>query len=147
MTMHRRPVGRARMLAAAGSAITLVGCVLPWWTVGGGPNEITQMSGNAFDSSGILVFIAALAVIALVTLPYARERPVPADTWSSYAVIVGIATVAFLYRLVDLGLSHLLSFDAPGDVLTHISGLWITAIGLIVLGRSVYDMRRAPAER
>ena len=147
MTMHRRPVGRARMLAGAGAAITLVGCVLPWWTVGGGTNEITQMSGNAFDSSGILVFMAALAVIALVTLPYARERPVSADTWSSYAVIAGIAALAFLYRIVDLAMSHALSFDAPADVLTHIPGLWITAIGLIVLGRAVYDMRHAPAER
>jgi hypothetical protein len=147
MTMHRRPVGRPRRLAAIGAAITLVGCVLPWWTVGGGPLEITQMSGNAFDSSGILVFIAALATIALMTLPYARERPVPADTWSSYAVIVGIAGIAFLYRIVDLALSHYLQFDAAADVITHIPGLWVTAVGLIVLGRAVYDMRSAPATR
>lgn len=147
MTMHRRPVGRARLLAAAGAAITLIGCVLPWWTVGGGPNQITQLSGNAFDSTGILVFVAALATIALVTLPYARERPVRADRWSSYAVVVALAALAFLYRLLDLALSHALAFDAPSDVITRIPGLWITAIGLVVMGRAAFDMAQAPHER
>ena len=145
MTMHRRPVGRDRMLAAAGAVVLLVGCVLPWWTVGGGTNELSQLTGNAFDSSGILVFVAALATIALVTLPYARERPVRADRWSSYALIAAVAWVAFLYRLLDLLLAHALQFDAVLDVITRIPGLWVTAVGLILLARAAYDMRSAPA--
>lgn len=147
MTMHRRPVGRPRLLAAAGAVVILVGCVLPWWTVGGGPNEITQLSGNAFDSSGIVVFIVALVTLALVTLPYARERPVGADRWSSYAVIAAIGWLGFLYRIGDLGLSHAIAFDAPLDVLTRIPGLWLTAIGLILLARAAFDMWQAPVER
>jgi hypothetical protein len=146
MTMHRRPVGRHRLLAAASAVLLLVGCVLPWWTVGGGPGELSQLSGNGFDSTGILVFVAALATIALVTLPYARERPVRADRWSSYAVIAGVAWLGFLYRLLDLLFSHALQFDAPAEVVTHIPGLWVTAIGLILLARSAYDMWQAPAE-
>jgi hypothetical protein len=147
MTMHRRPVGRSRMLAALGAIAILVGCVLPWWTVGGAPGEITSLTGNAFDSFGILVFVAALATIALITLPYARERPVPADRWVSYAVIAGIAWLAFLVRLVDLVLSRALQFDEPLDVITRIPGLWLTAIGLILLGRAAFDMWQAPSER
>jgi hypothetical protein len=147
MTMHRRPVGRPRLLAAAGAVVILVGCILPWWTVGGGPNEITRLSGNAFDSSGIVVFIAALVTIAIVTLPYARERPVRADRWTSYAIIAGLGWIAFVYRVVDLGVSHALSFDAPADVLTRISGLWVTAIGLVILSRAAYDMAREPQRR
>lgn len=146
MTMHRRPVGRHRMLAAAGAVVVLAGCVLPWWTVGGGADQLSQLSGNAFDSTGILVFVAALATIALVTLPYARERPVPADRWSSYAVIAGLAWLAFLYRLLDLLLARALQFDAPIDILTRIPGLWVTAIGLALVARAAYDMRHAPAE-
>jgi len=133
------------MLAAVGAVITLVGCVLPWWTVGGGTNQLSQLSGNAFDSTGILVFVAALATIALVTLPYARERPVAADRWSSYAVIAGVGWIAFLYRLFDLLFAHALQFDVVADVLTRIPGLWVTVIGLIVLARSAYDMRTTPA--
>lgn len=141
MTMHRRPVGRSRMLAAAGAVVTLVGCVLPWWTVGGGPNEIAQLSGNAFASSGIVVFVAALATIALVTLPYARERPVRLDSWRSYAIIAAVAWLAFLYRIADLLFAHAIAFDQPTDVILRIPGLWVTAIGLVVLGRAAYDMR------
>ena len=147
MTMHRRPVGRPRLLAAAGALVLLVGCVLPWWTVGGGPNEITQLSGNAFDSSGILVFIAALVTIALVTLPYARERPVRIDAWTSYAAIAVVAWLAFLYRLADLAFAHALSFDQPTDVILRIPGLWVTAIGLIILARAAYDLWQAPSTR
>ena len=37
MTMHRRPLGRGRTLAAIAAAFMVVGCVLPWWQVGGTP--------------------------------------------------------------------------------------------------------------
>ena len=147
MTMHRRPVGRSRLLAAAGAVVILVGCILPWWTVGGGPGEMAQLSGNAFDSSGILVFVAALVTIALVTLPYARERPVPADAWLSYAILAGVAWVALLYRVADLAFAHALAFDQPTDVILRIPGLWLTAIGLIVVSRAAYDIWQAPSER
>ncbi len=147
MSMHRRPVGRARITAAVGAVVTLVGCVLPWWTVGGGRNEMTPLSGNAFDSLGIVVFLAALATIALITLPYARERPVTADRWTSYAAIAVVAWLAFAYRLVDLFLQRALAFDQPADVFTRIPGLWVTAIGLVILARSAYDLWQAPAER
>ncbi|HEY2917232.1 MAG TPA: hypothetical protein VGI98_08475 [Candidatus Limnocylindrales bacterium] len=139
-------MGRHRLLAAAGAVVTLVGCVLPWWTVGGGTNQLSQLTGNAFDSSGILVFVAALATIALVTLPYARERPVRADRWSSYAVIAGVAWLGFLYRVLDLLLAHALQFDAALDVVTRIPGLWVTAVGLVLLARAAYDMRSLPSE-
>jgi uncharacterized protein YjeT (DUF2065 family) len=147
MTMHRRPVGRSRLLAAAGAVVTLVGCVLPWWTVGGGPTEMAQLSGNAFDSSGIVVFVAALVTIALVTLPYARERPVPADAWLSYAIIAAVAWLALLYRIADLAFAHALAFSQPTDVILRIPGLWVTAIGLIIVSRAAYDIWQAPAER
>jgi hypothetical protein len=147
MSMHRRPVGRARITAALGAVVMLAGCVLPWWTVGGGPAEMTPLSGNAFDSLGIVVFLAALATIALIALPYATERPVTVDRWSSYVGIAVVAWLAFLYRLVDLFLQHALAFEEPLDVLTRVPGLWVTAIGLVLVSRSAYDLWQAPAER
>ena len=94
-----------------------------------------------------MVFLAALATIALITLPYARERPVPADRWSSYGAIAIVAWLAFLYRLVDLFLQRALAFHEPLDVITRIPGLWITALGLIVLARAAFDLWQAPTER
>src|SRR5262245_5526850 len=129
MTMHRRPVGRSRLLAAIGALIALVGCFLPWWTRGG-DNGLPVLSGTGFDSLGILVFAASIATLALVTLPYASERPVPADRWSSYAIIAGVGWLGFAYRLVDLAGTHAFAFDEPADVITRIPGLWLPAMGL-----------------
>ena len=56
MTMHRRPVGRSRVLAALGAIITLVGCFLPWFKVGGGSDQLTTITGTGFEGTGIIVF-------------------------------------------------------------------------------------------
>ena len=55
MTMHRRPVGRSRLLAAIGALVALAGCFLPWWTVGGGERpaalERHRVRGHRASSS------------------------------------------------------------------------------------------------
>ncbi len=35
VTMHRRPLGQGRTLAALGGGLIVIGSVLPWWQVGG----------------------------------------------------------------------------------------------------------------
>jgi hypothetical protein len=147
MTMHRRPVGRSRLLAAIGGLVTLGGCFLPWWTRGGGADELTRLSGTAFEGMGIVVFAAAIATLALVTLPYATERPVAADRWTSYAVIAGLGWLAFLYRIVELLSVNAFSFAAPAEIITNIPGLWLSGIGLAILARATYDMLGEPRLR
>lgn len=146
MTMHRRPVGRTRLLAAIGALIALVGCFLPWWTVGG-VEGLPVRSGNAFDSLGILVFAAAIATLALVTLPYASERPVSADRWSSYAIIAGIGWLGLAYRIIELATGSAFQFSEPADVVTRIPGLWLAVLGLIVLARAAFEMLQEPRLR
>jgi hypothetical protein len=146
MTMHRRPVGRARAIAAGAAFLILAGCVLPWWTVGG-VNGLPQRSGNAFEGMGILVFVAALATLAIVTLPYATDRPVPTDRWSAYAIVVGIGWIGLALRLLDLAGARAFSFDAPMEVFTRGPGLWLVGLGLIVLSRAAYDIATGPARR
>ena len=65
---------------------------------------------------GIVVFAAAIATLALVTLPYATERPVAVDRWSSYAVLAGAGWLAFAYRILELGSVNAFSFGEPVDV-------------------------------
>ena len=146
MTMHRRPVARSRRLAAIGALVTLLGCFLPWWTLGG-DQGLPQLSGTAFDGSGILVFAAAIATLALVTLPYASERPVAADRWTSYALIAGIGIVGYAYRIVDLASIQAFDFPAPTDIVTRIAGLWVAGIGLAILARATYEMLQEPRLR
>ena len=147
MTMHRRPVGRTRLLAAIGALLMLGGCFLPWWMRGGGAGQLTSLSGTAFEGMGIVVFAAAIATLALVTLPYATERPVSVDRWSSYALIAGVGWLAFGYRIVELASVNAFSFAEPADIITNIPGLWLSGIGLAVLARATYEMLGEPRLR
>ena len=146
MTMHRRPVGRSRFLAAIGALVAVAGCFLPWWSVGGA-NGLPVLSGTGFEGLGILVFGAAIATLALVTLPYASERPVPADRWSSYAIIAGVGWLGFAYRIFDLYTMRAFAFAEPADVITRIPGLWLAGIGLLILARATYEMLQEPRLR
>jgi hypothetical protein len=146
MTMHRRTVPRSRFLAAFGALVALVGCVLPWWTVGGA-DGLPVRSGNAFASYGILVFAASIATLALVTLPFASERPVHADRWPSYALIAAVGWLGFGARVLDLFLVRAFAFREPADALTRIPGLWVALIGLAMIARATFDMAREPRLR
>ena len=57
MTLHRRPLGRGRWMAALGGVLMVVGSVLPWWQVGGTPG-ITANSGKCPRKCGSLMVTA-----------------------------------------------------------------------------------------
>ncbi len=147
MTMHRRPVGRSRRLAAIGALAAVVGCFLPWWSRGGSGLGLPQLSGTAFEGMGIVVFAAAIATLALLTLPYASERPVSADRWTTYALLTAAAWIGFGYRIVELASDGAFSFSEPAEIVTRFSGVWLTGIGLAILTRATYEMRQEPRLR
>ena len=145
--MHRRPLGQGRTLAALAGLLILAGCVLPWWRVGGG-EALPMVEGNAFDGAGILVFLAGIATLALVALPYAMgDRPTGLDRSLSFALLAVLGWVGLLWRLFDLLLLGAFTFDEPMQVFTNGPGLWVAALGLIVLSRAVYQMAREPVYR
>lgn len=140
--MHRRPLGRGRRLAALAAVIVIVGCLLPWWQFGGDIGELSRLQGNAFEGSGILVFFAALATIALLALPYAAgDTPVSIDRPLSYAAVAAVGWIGLVIRAIDLGTKGALALPdrAPG--------LWLAGVGLAVLSRSVYELTRDQAAR
>ena len=95
--MTRRALGRGRLLIVAGSLVTLVGMVPAWWVV-----ERTgqaALTGNGFDGAGLVVFLAALLLIALVVLPFAsREGDSPLDRAPLYIGVALLGIGAFLPR-------------------------------------------------
>jgi hypothetical protein len=137
MTLHRRPLGRSRRVAALSAILVLAGCLLPWFRAGGS-DGIPPISGNAFEGPGILVFLAALATLALVALPYASgDQPVAIDRWWVYAAVAIVAAVALAVRVVGIastagGLVTMLPDRAPG--------LWLTALGVLGLLFAAADM-------
>jgi hypothetical protein len=146
MTMHRRPVGRARLLAALAAVVIVAGCLLPWWSVGG-TEGLPALGGNAFDGFGIVVFVVALATIALVTLPYARERPVGADRWPAYAILAATGWVGLGLRIWQLLDIRVFQFEQATDAFTRGPGLWVAGIGLVMLARAAYEVFREPPGR
>ena len=114
MTLYRRPLGRGRTLAAVAGALIVIGCVLPWWQVGGTPG-IPAQSGNGLAGSGIVVFLVGIATLALVALPYAAgDRPLGFDRWLSYAILAVAGWIGFGWRVVELALIGAFQFSAPG---------------------------------
>ena len=147
MTMHRRPLGGGRTLAAIAGVLIVVGSILPWWRVGG-ETGIPPLSGNAFEGSGIIVFLVGVVTLALVALPYAvGDRPTGIDRPVSYALLAVVGWLGLGWRVIDLLLSGAFQFTEPIQVFTNGPGLWIAGLGLAVLSRSVYRMTREPAYR
>ena len=147
MTMHRRPLGRGRMLAAIAGPIIVAGCVLPWWQVGGTPG-IPLQAGNAFAGSGIVVFLVGIASLALVALPYAAgDAPVGLDRPLSFALLALAGSIGLTWRIVDLALIGAFQFGQPAQLFTNGPGLWVSGIGLAVLARAAYVMTSEPVYR
>ena len=137
--MHRRPLGRPRVLVTIAAALMLLASVLPWWTVGG-DDGLPILSGNGLDGSGMLVFLAAVASLALLTLPYAAERPVAADRWPTYGLFTGTAWVGLALRVAGLAASGAFAFREPTEIVSRMPGLWLAVLGLLLLSRGVYEI-------
>jgi hypothetical protein len=145
--MHRRPLGRGRTLAALSAPLMVVGCVLSWWQVGGSPG-IPVESGNGLAGSAIVVFLVGVATLALVALPYAAgDRPVALDRWLTFAILAAAGWIGLAWRVADLTLIGAFQFREPAHVFTNGPGVWVAALGLLVLSRAVYEMAGEPARR
>ena len=148
MTMHRRPLGRGRTLAAIAGVLLVVACVLPWWMVGGGETGITAESGNGFEGAGIVIFLVGIIVLALVALPYAAgDRPLGVDRWVSFLILTLAGWIGLAISVIQLMTAGAFSFAQPAQVFTNGPGLWLAGIGLVVLSRATYDMAREPSRR
>ena len=122
--MNRRTVGRGRLIAGAGAVLTLIGCFLPWYRVGG-EGGLPAIGSNAFDGTGILVFLAAVAILALIALPYAAgDIPVSVDRPASFVLVVAVGVAGFAIRALQLWQQGALGL--PDRAL----GFWLVAVGL-----------------
>jgi len=147
VTMHRRPLGAGRTLAAIAGVLIVVGSILPWWRLGGA-SGIPAVGGNAFEGSGIIVFLVGVVTLALVALPYAvGDRPTGVDRTVSYGLLAIVGWVGLGWRVLDLVASGAFRFGEPAQVFTNGPGLWIAGLGLGVLSRAVFQMTREPHYR
>ena len=148
MTLHRRPLGRGRTLAAVGGALMVVGCVLPWWQVGGTPG-IPPISGDRHgrdrhpglprrhrrDGAGRPPVRGGRSARS-DSIAGCRSRSWPSPAGSASAL-----------RVVELANDGAFQFSSAAAVFTNGPGLWVAAIGLVVLSRATWTMTREPIYR
>ena len=139
--MHRRPLGNGRRLALFGAIVVVIGSLLPWYTLGG-DGGLPPSVFRAFDGTGILAFLAGLATLALVALPYAAgERPVAVDRGLAFGMLAVLALVGIVLWIPNV-------LDAPQGLLPDRAyGFWITVVGAIILARAAYDISLEPPHR
>jgi hypothetical protein len=134
--MHRRSMSSGRRLAAVGAIVILIGCLLPWFVLGGN-GGLPELVYRAFDGTGMLTFLAGLATLALVTLPFAAgERPVGIDHPMSFVLLAVLAFVGVILWIPNV---HVL--DAPDGLFPNRAyGYWISVVGCIILARAAFDI-------
>jgi hypothetical protein len=137
MTLHRRPLGRGRLAAAASALVILAGSVLPWFRVSG-VEGLPPIEGNAFAGPGVLVFFAALAALALVALPFAAgDRPVALDRWWAYAAVSAVAVVGLVARAAGIAAE---SGELEVMFPDRAPGIWLAAVGAIGLSLATVEL-------
>ena len=131
--MTRRALGRGRLLVGLGALAILAGSWPAWWTIGG---SVTQsLSGNAFEGAGVVPFLAAIALIALLILPLASRAGESAlDRPASYLLVVSLAIGGFLLRAYQIN-----EFGGLG-LPDRAPGLWISGAGLALVAWGVGEL-------
>jgi len=139
--MHRRSLGSARRLALIAGVMLVVGSVLPWYQLGGdGGLPVTVY--RAFDGSGFASFLAGLATLALIALPYAMgDRPSPVDRGISFALLAVVAILGVILWIPNV------TADLSGLLPTKSYGFWITVVGAILLARAAFEIYLSPDGR
>jgi hypothetical protein len=150
--MNRSPIQGGRWIVTVGAMVIVVSCLLQWWQLGGGPGELSANTGNAFartggwaDGFGFLLFLAAVATLLLITLPYAAEGPVAIDRPISFVLLLGVAFVAYCLRAISMLEEGLLLYTGQTPPIQPLRGpgFWIAAVGLMIFARGVFELWEA----
>lgn len=142
--MNRRELGRGRLLASAGAFLAIVSVWLPWWRVGGTPG-LPESSYDGLSGAGILFFLGAVLVLALVALPYAAgDRPHALDRPESFIVVTGLGALGLavaLLQVVQAG--GIEAFGLPDRT----PGLWLGLAGMALMGWGAAEIVQEPPRR
>jgi hypothetical protein len=135
----RRGLGRGRILLGIGATVALVSMPLDWFRVGG--QALPVRTGNGLEGAGIVLFVAAVLILAVLVSPYASKYERSSfDRPLTYLLLVGIALVGFVLKLVQLwgsGLEALFPDRAPG--------LWVGIAGIVLVCWGIAEILAEPA--
>ena len=136
--MTRRGLGRGRLLVGVGAVLSLVSMPLPWFTVGG--QALPARSGTGLEGASIAIFVCAIGLLAVLALPYAsRDGRSSLDRPATFLLLAGGAAVGLAVRIVQLWGAGLLGLP------DRASGLWLGAIGVLIICWGVAEILAEPA--
>ena len=144
--MNRSPIQSGRWVVTVGAIVIVASTLMQWWQLGGGPGELPAQSDVGIsDGRGFLLFLAAVATLLLITLPYAAEAPIAIDRPISYLLLFGVALVAYCLRVVEMLQDGLLLYTGQTPPIQPLRGpgFWVAALGLLILARGVFELWEA----
>jgi hypothetical protein len=116
-----------------GALVSLAGMIPSWWKLP--RTNAAALSGNGLEGAGIIIFLGALALLAVVTVPYAtRDGDSTLDRPASYVLLALMAVGAFLFRIFEI--SRFTTLGLPTDA----PGMWVTGLGLVIVVWGVADV-------
>ncbi len=133
----RRSLGPGRAIVGVGAVLAIIGAFLPWSYAGGGDTELPRVTSNGFEGPGIATFVAAVALLALLVLPYATSsgRSV-LDRWLSFVILGGVMVAGTVLHVVHLLPGGALRLTPPLDVL----GLYLGVLGTLLVAWGVAEI-------
>ncbi len=131
----RRGLGRGRTLIAIGAVLGIISMPLSWQKAGGIVLPVQTEWG--FSGAGVVMFVAAVLMLALIVLPFTTEtRQVSLDRPVVFAGLLLVAIGGLVVGLLDLiggdAQNSLTPLDAPG--------LWLAIIGMAIATWGVLEL-------
>lgn len=131
----RRGLGRGRTLIAIGAVLAIISMPLAWQKAGGIVLDVTTDWG--FSGSGLLMFVAAVLMLALMVLPFTTEtRRVALDRPLVYALLLVIGLYGLVRTIIELiggdAQYSLTPLDAPG--------LWLAVLAMAIMVWGVLEL-------
>jgi hypothetical protein len=142
--MHYTSATRGHWLVAIGAIVIVGATMLQWWQIGGGTGELPRTTGMGIsDGRVFLMFLASMASLLLVTLPFASEKPVAIDHPLVYLALFGALVVGYVLRLLTLIQLQVSPFSWDGGLIwppQRGPGFWLAGVGLLIFARGVFEV-------
>ncbi|MGA3058243.1 MAG: hypothetical protein ABSE70_09470 [Candidatus Limnocylindrales bacterium] len=135
--MYHSSASRGRWIVAIGAILVVGSCFLQWWQIGEG-SALPMRSAIGFNSmTGAVfpMFLAAVATLLLITLPFASEKPVAVDHPLSYLLLLTIIVVSYGLCVAVLAQKGLVPFPPQVG-----PGFWLAAVGILVMARGAFEL-------
>lgn len=122
-----------------GALMALAAMALPWFTAGG-RFGLPVREGRGFEGSGIVVFVGAVAILAVLALPYASKADRSSfDRPIVFAATAGVVVAGYILRVVQL-----VGQDSLG-LPDRAPGLWLAGAGSSLVAWGVAEILAEPA--